>query len=229
MEFDIKQLIKKFAEKWYIIFIVVTLCVAAALLITSFITPKYSSTVTFYVVNIPEDSSYTQSSLIAANESLAKNYIELITSNLVLDGSVEKLRMEYGINSSYKQLQKMLMTSQKSGTGVFSINISNENKAEALIIVKVISEEAVVKISEIEKREDCVRVIRSGQEATSPDSPNLLINVIFALIAGFSISFVLILIIMYTNNKVKTDNDLKNRYEYPVIGQIPRWNSEEKN
>lgn len=224
MEINIKHLIKKIIEKWYIILIISVLCIAASILITSFITPIYSSTATFYVVNIsPADMQYTPASLITANETIAKNYMELITSDYVLDSASQKLSSGYGIDYTPQELRNILQSSQKSGTGIFDIKISNADSYKALKIIEVISEESVVKISEIEKRADPVIVIKHGVEAKEPDSPRVYLNIVVAFIIGVFISIFIILLIELTNTKVKTDIDLKNRYKYPIIGQIPKW------
>jgi len=227
VEFDIKQFLIKALEKWYIIISVIALCVVSSIVITMLIPPVYSSTAKLYVINNPsEGTEYTQSSLVTAKEDLAKNYIELMTSDDVLNRVSDTLYSSYGLVYSPSLIMEIMETEVISGTGTFTVKISNKSNDVASKIVNVIAEESVVYITDIENRDECVLIIRAGTVSNTPDSPKLIYNVAVAIVLGIALSSGIIFILIITNTKIKNEYDLKKKYGVPVIGRIPQWNSE---
>lgn len=75
---------------------------------------------------------------------------------------------------------------------------------------------------------DAVRVIRNPVEPKTHRSPNLVRNCMIAFILGAVVSFAFFVIRSFFNTTIRTEDDIKKSFKYPLIGTIPSWNVNEK-
>ena len=53
-------------------------------------------------------------------------------------------------------------------------------------------------------------------------SPNLTTNVMLGAVIGAAVPYVIALVYFLLDTRIKTEDDVKNRFAYPILGQIPR-------
>lgn len=227
---------------------VVTVALAFALsmgLVTHFLIKKqYSSTVTFYVINVNSQQDFMQSSLIAANTQLANDYIEIIRGDTMVEGIINELKEEYGVEYTPKQIRKMMTSTLKDGSSMFDIKVTNTNKEHAYIIADYIAKNTpdhLLKLTKpwvYEKTQDesagdskdanaCVNIINYPQLAIEHDSPSLLINTAIAGIGGAALTYLICFLAVFFDTLIKNEEDIKEFTEkYPLIGVIPSWYNE---
>ncbi len=237
-EISLSTLWQVFRNAWKFIVIITLVVMLIAGLYTNYgIKKKYSSSVTFYVINISSNSEYTTSALLQAIEQLSNDYIELILSDLMIEPLVEDLNEEHGWNYSASQIRGMISASIISDTSMFKIKVTNTNKEHAYIIAQYINDNAPAKVREIVKpwidednvKDDetiteCITAINHPQLAKNHDSPNLMKNVIIAGIVAALAVYVIFLFRSFFNTVVKTEDDIKDITDkYPLIGRIPTW------
>ena len=63
--------------------------------------------------------------------------------------------------------------------------------------------------------------------ATEPDSPNLIINILIGAILGIAISFLVFFLAEVLDNTIYTEDDVKDKFGYPIVGLIPTIVTEE--
>ena len=126
-----------------IILAVTLVAVMAAGAFTKFVLKeKYSSSITFYVVNTSLDTEYTTTSLLAATESLANTYIEIILGDSIMDSLVEYLKTEYNLDYTANQVRSMISTAIDGDSSTFTVKVTNNNNEVAFIVARYISEKA---------------------------------------------------------------------------------------
>ena len=221
---DLLLLVLKKNIIWILIIAVVAGGVTFAAV--SFSKPVYSTNASFYVIN-HNDAEYTQSALVTAAQALAADYIEIIKSDKVLVPVSEKLKREHGYELSSSQLKGMISCRVKEDTAVFTVSVSGADKNMTEAIISVIEEEAGPKIDSAVKRKDCIELLSGGGEA-KVSSASRLTNAALAVFIGAVGGFGIFLLIALFDNTIRTDDDVKNKFDIPIIGAIPTWDVSDK-
>ena len=239
-EISLSILWRVFTRAWAIMLVFVIIAMLVAGLVTNYMMEKkYSSSVTFYVINVSPDSDYVTTSLMQVIEHLSNDYIQIIKSEVMLNPLCEFLKSEHNVEYTPVQIRKMISTSITTGSSTFSLKITNTSAEHAYIIADYIAKEApgIVKqytdinstpllsdeketTSAIEK----MRVLNNPKLAATYDSPNLTVNLLIAATAAAVIVYALSLLKYMFNTVVSTEEDIKNITDkYPIIGIIPKW------
>lgn len=242
-EISFSTLWKVFTKSWKIIVILVIAAMLVMGLVTNYVMDKkYSSSVTFYVINMATDSEYVTTSLMQVIEHLSNTYIEIIKSDRMLEPLCDILINEYSIEYTPDQIRSMMKASVPADTSTFSLKITNTDKNHAYVIAQLIANEAPVVIKSVisekptteesENVEDTqsvvemekMRVLNNPKLDTSPDSPNLTANLILAALATAFAVYLICFIRYLTNTVVTSEEDVADIIsKYPRLGSIPRW------
>lgn len=221
---DLMEILFSLRRRWTFIMAV---CILTTLLagIYSFIiaTPIYESTVSLYVYkNTTNTDSLTYNDMLLNNQ-LAKDYKELISSKSVLNDVINNLELT---DMGYNQLKNSVEANLKQDTRLLLISVRNENAQQATSIANEVAEVFSVKVKEIMKI-DNVTIIDRAEDAKFPVSPNKKVNIALGVIIGLVIGVGISLALDFFDNKVRYPEDLKKRYEYPIIGAIPLIGNDE--
>ena len=223
-ELNFKGLFLTLKNKLIYIIIITLVCggIAAAFSFTK--TPVYSVTATFYSVNVPNDYTFTDAGLVSAQQILVDDYIEIIKSDKMLTLTRDILKQKGYENISVGRIRSMMSAQKVEDTSVFTVSISGTDIKEIKDIITVICKNASKIIDETQQREHAIEVLSSPSEIKPVKvSPNNMLNISTGLSIGFFGSLVLFLIIAYFDRTVRTEEDLKNRFDIPIIGVIPSW------
>jgi len=226
-QIDLKRMLEIVLERIVSIIVITLIFGLASFGISKFIPPKYESYITMYINNQRSSVSSTingdtktLSSDIAASQQLVPTYIEMIKSNNVLQAVLDKFSRKTGEEISVAAFKKMIDASALSNTEILKVTVKSEDAAVASELANTIASVAPEKIQGfIEKSE--VRIVDSAKTSTVPVSPNVRNNTILGALLGlvFSISFILLKELF--DVRVKSVDDLVQRFPYPVLGSIP--------
>lgn len=209
---------------WIIAVIAVAAAVVAASITYLFISPVYSSTSKFYVYN--NTSSNVNSSIssqdIYAAQTLVETYIVIIKSDTVL----EKIAETAGVNYKPEELEEMLSAGSISGTEVFYIKVSDTSREEALRISEAIVTVVPEAITSVVKGSD-VSVIDTPKLDNEADFPSIPLFAVIGFFLGAIISYAVFFLREVTDTTIYSEADLKESFNYPIIGQIPTISLEE--
>ncbi len=151
-EISLKKLWKVFATNWWRLVIVALVAMLIAGAFTILLIPKkYSSSVTFYIINQSAASDYTTSALLSATEQLANDYSNIITSDIFLVPMRETL-MEQDIDYGTAALRSMISSSFKETSSVMTVKVTCENPEHAFEIAKYIVTNAPATVKEVTKK-----------------------------------------------------------------------------
>ena len=224
---------------WIVMLAVIIVASALAGVITEYVMEKkYSSSVTFYVINRSSKEDYTSSSVVAALDALAENYMELLKTDKVVEPIAKQLEEAYGVKYSVDQLKKMLSTKAIQETALIELKVTHTDPDVAYKIATLFSESAPALVTDIEKIElvtssgsttavtECIKTVNTPRLNKSPDSPsmvkNLLLAVLLSVVTVYGIYFVMAIV----DTTVKTEEDVKAIFgEYPLMAVIPNWNN----
>ena len=203
---------------FWILGIGVAVAVVFALVTKFFVTPIYSSTAKFYVNNNTEKGSTTISSQdINASQSLAETAIVIIKNNNEMMQRV----IEYSdVNCTVGELKEMITATSMSSTEAFSIKVSNPSPEDALNLAEAFRIVVPEVIPEVIQGGD-VSTFDVPQKDQTPDSPNIMINTLIGGFIGVIVSFLVFFLSEALDNTIYEEADIKDRFDYPVIGLIP--------
>lgn len=221
MEIDLLELASALLDKWIAILTTTVLGAVIALVFTVFfITPKYESSISFYVNNSSVNLGGTKLSLttgdINAAQELVSTYIVILNTRNTLDDVAKSAHVDY----SFEQLSSMISANAIDNTEVFKVTVTSSDPKEARAIAKTIGEVLPLKITSI--IEGCsARIVDNPVVADHHSSPSTKKNTMIGALVGFVLSCAIVVIKFLTNDIIRTEDDLKNAFDVPVLASIP--------
>ena len=202
------------------------LCVSVLFVYSNvFVTPKYNSTATLYVLKQDKTSDYvyTQSDFTLAL-NIVNDCTYMLKSHTVLDSVISEL----GLNMSYKQLYDSISTSNPDNTRVLEVSVRTNSNAESKRIVDCLCHTASEKITAAMGM-DQVNVYASGTMEDKPCNTVSMSKYAIAGIAGAVFVYAVYLIAFMLDDKIKTEEDVAKYLGLSVLGEIPNSNSSKRN
>lgn len=220
-QIDIKQIAVLLLKKApFIIALTLIFGVAAFIYSNYFITPMYQATVTFWVDNQQgvSESAKVQGTDFSTAAMLAKGYVSLIDSDMVLD----EVAVISGLNYTSAQLKSMISAGMlDEETPTFGVMVINPVPENAQKIANVIGDVAPSQIQSIIKGSNAT-IVDPAKLPTAPISPNVKRNTFVGLALGLILGAGLVILINALDVRIKSSDYLTQKYGLPVLGMIPR-------
>ena len=201
----------------YIMAVGAAVALVFALITIFFITPIYSSTAKFYVNNTQDQMTSVSQQDLSASKTLAESSIVIVrNSSQLLETVIEKS----GVDCSAEYLKSNITAGTYSGTEAFYISVSSPSPEKAYKLAKAFYEVIPEAIPDIINKGD-VSQMDPPKKPQEPVSPNLALNTIIGGIIGFAFAFLVFFLKEVLDNTIYTEEDLKDKFGYPIVGIIP--------
>lgn len=218
-QIDLLELLMIYLRKWWLIVLCGILTAGITLLYTYFcITPLYRAGVSIYVNNV-RSGEYIEnvtSSDLSTSKMLVNTYVNIISSNTVL----EKVISEAGLEYTPDQLRSMLSASQVNETEIFRVYITHPDPQEAARIANAVADAAPAEIEEFVVGSSC-KIIDYAQVPQSRISPSYSRNTLLGGAVGVFAVVAVLTLFHFMDVRLKTEEDLEDLFELPVLGQVP--------
>ena len=216
IEIDLKELFFYLMEKAvYIVGAAVALAALALAATVFFITPKYTSTTSMYVLNRQAAESITNSDL-QSSTYLTKDYMEMIRSRTVIEAVIADLNL----NSTYEDVLGQIDVSAASDTRVIAISVTDKDPYEARDIANAVRNAAAAHIQSVMNTE-AVTVVDEANITTKKSSPSTIKNVAIAGGVGLFLALVVCVVLYLMNDKVTTAEDVERYLGLSVLASMP--------
>ena len=223
-------------KAWIVMLVAIIIAATITGIFTEFfMQKKYSSSVTFYVIN-STGADYTSSSVVSALETLTANYMELIKTDKIVEPIAKKLESEYGIKYTSDDIKRMISTTTIEETAMITLKVTHTDPKIAYNIATLFSEYAPEYVTEIEKSElmsdettaatitECIKTVNYPRLDTSADSPSITKNLAVAILLAAIVVYATYFIIALFDNTIKSEEELKAIFgDYPLMAVIPSW------
>lgn len=211
--------------KKYIAWIVAATLIGAlaAYCITQFfITPVYSTRVSFCVFAKERDASELTTSELTADATIANTYSILLTSEPVRMAVSEAM----GGRVSAGTISGMLSTSRPTNSQVIYVTVKSTDPQLAVEVANTLLEEAPEKLSDIVRGGEMTAV--DSARSAAKISPNLSTNVTYGFLLGLLLSCAVVIVIAMLDTTIWREEDLERTFDIPILGSIPSMSAIEQ-
>lgn len=220
---DLKGYFNIFKKRSWIVASLTLIAILISGIYSFFIaTPIYQAELTFMVnFSLNENSQITTNDM-EYGATLVNTYKPIISSSKV----TKTIKDNLDLKISQETIGKSIKINSISGP-VMKVTVQNSNPSIAKDIANEVPEVFGGELKRIAKV-DGIEVIDYAKDPKSPISPNKTSNIIKAVIVAIVIGIFIIFLLDYLDNKVKTQKDIEQILQIPVIGVVPEFNIEDK-
>lgn len=221
VEIDLLKLFMAYLHKWWLILLCALLVGGGALLYTmKLVTPLYQASITVYVNNVRsgERIDYISGSNLQASQQLVNTYSNIIKSDTVLT----KVAEEAGVYYTPDAMRKLLSTQQVGETEMFNVYITHRDPETAAHLANAIANVAPAEIESFVEGSSA-KIIDYAKVPTSRCSPSYSRSAVLGAAIGGVLAVVYVTLRCLMDVRIKEEEDLVALFDYPVLGQIPRF------
>ncbi len=202
---------------WLIMLITIIVATVSAVISFFVLTPVYESKTQILVNQAKNDEQFYYSQTVQTNVQLINTYNDIIKSPAILDKVIKELKLD----SSAQSLSGQIQVKNAQDSQVAQIVVQDTSAKRATEIANTtasIFKKEVPKIMNV----DNVSVLSKATlgESASPVKPQPLMNIAIAVVVGLMVGVGLSFLLEYLDNTLKTEQDIENLLELPVMGVI---------
>lgn len=215
---DLRELYQILKKRLGLIFVIAFLAtVASGIISFFFITPTYQVSTQLVVSNSSGENQVSTTD-IQSSLQLINTYSDILTSPAILDIVVEEL----GLNSTASQLRGQMTVNTSTNSQVIGLSVRGTDPNLAADIANktaTVFQEEIGHIMSV----DNVSILAPAEvaENISPINPRPMLNMAIALVVGIMIGVGIAFLLEYLDKTVKTEQEVENLLELPILGSIP--------
>lgn len=228
---------------------IILLCVLGVLLLFCYakfwLPVKYTSSVSIFVKNSADSTNQSASSSdLTAARSLATTYMVILDDDVVYDKVSEQLLYIYHADQMKhfftiktdengeeyipaSEIRRLVKTTALNNTEVIQLTAVTEDPQLSAEICNIIASYAKELLIQVTKA-GSVETIGTAKVPTAPSGPNTKRYALIGGLLGGVLAVAIIVIRKLLDNCVGTAEDIKRRFNIPVLGEIPDLTMEEK-
>lgn len=220
-EIDLLHLAAVLWHRLWAILLSMAVCGAAALLFTVYmIAPTYEASIMMYVNNsissVGDVVSSITSADLSASKGLVDTYIVILNSRTTLENVIE----ESGVDYTYSQLGNMISASAVNSTEIFKVVVTSTDPGEAALIANTIANVLPSRINAVVDGTS-VRIVDYAIVSNRKVAPSVSKNTMMGVLLGAFASCALIVLLDLLDDVVRDEDELMQRFGYPVLAAIP--------
>lgn len=216
-QFSISDLINIFLRRWWILALsAIILCVSGFFYAQFIVTPLYRTDGTLYVNARRTQSSDVSGANIVASQQLATTYKEILKRRTFLAQVAEDVGNKYSVG----QLSGMISMSPLNETEIMQIKVTGEVPEDVYAICHSVLTHAPDELIRVVNA-GSVKILEDGQIPKKPYSPDVKKYTLFAFALGLALGALIVFCIEFFDTRVKSRDDIINRYKEPLLGEIP--------
>lgn len=201
------------------------LAAVAAGAVSAALPPVYDARVSLLVRPAQPLAAADPNVVALTSDQISRTYATLMVERPLLDKVINDLELRM----SSSDLAKRITVTPQPNTTILEVKVSDTNPQLARDIANRLVADFIAEVKQIQQQEatnpngrstDNLVVVSPAVTPTQPSSPNLLLNVAFALVAGLMVGLGFAFLLEYLDQSVKSDEDLTARTRLTVLGHI---------
>lgn len=221
---SLKEIFQTLRKRISLILTVTILAVAISAFVTYFLMkPKYEASTQILVnqANTANSNLY-QANAVQTNVQLVNTYSVIIDNPAVLNPVINGLHLKMTAD----QLKNLLTVNTEQNSQVFTLTAETNSPS---LSTRIVNDVASVFKSQVQKvmNVDNVSILSPANTSlnSSPVSPKPSLNLAIGLIVGLMLSIGLAFLLEYLDSTIKTEEDIEQALELPVLGAISQISS----
>lgn len=223
---DIWGLVKK---SWMVLLAAAVIAALLGAVYTAMFVPEtYSSSVTLYVSNAANSTTgNVNANDLNASQLLANTSVQLLAKEPARKMICDTLKTKGYVDMTPAKLGAYVTITQTLETELLTVaaNTTDANlSAEICNAYAAIAPDYLQGIIEA----GSFKAVDVAKPATAPSSPSIVKNAVMCAIVGVVLAFAAYFIAFLFDTSVKDADDLKKRFNLPVLGEIPTFSGNTK-
>ncbi|WP_280157570.1 YveK family protein [Priestia aryabhattai] len=202
---------------WLIVLITIIAATVSGVISFFVLTPVYQSNTQILVNQAKSDEQLYNTQAVQTNIQLINTYNDIITSPAILDKVIKELKLDESAASLKGQIQ--VTSAEYSQVAQITVQDTSAKRATDIAnTTAAVFQKEVPKIMNV----DNVSVLSKATvgESASPIKPQPLLNIAIAVVVGLMVGIGLSFLLEYLDNTLKTEQDIENILDLPVIGVV---------
>lgn len=227
-EINVLALCKSLLRKaWLIVLCAVVFGIGGYIYTDQCVDPMYRSSILLYVNSSAstDNKDNISSSDLTTSQRLVKTYIIILRSDPVMDKVAANLERSTGKKLSGSKINGMITAGAEDETEVFRVSVSD---TDPVLAAEVANSVAAVAPKEIESviMGSSAKVVQHATVADTPYSPNKTRQAALVAVIGAVLAIAFVLIREFMDVRIKSEEDLAEICDAPILGYIPELNQE---
>lgn len=181
------------------------------------IDPFYTASVQLYVSSTEGTDAASDLNSLNYAQKVVNTYINFLQTQTFYS----RVSNESGLNYTADQIKYMTKIKSVNNTEIFSISVTTNDANDTYILVSTMQKIAPELIREIKGEGATICVVDSAVFPIGPAGPNIKMNTLIGGILGLFMAAMASIAWEILNNNVKNQDELKRKYDKPVLGVIP--------
>jgi capsular polysaccharide biosynthesis protein len=178
---------------------------------------KYTTAVKLYVyVPNAQATSTVNMTDISTAQKVVKTHIQLLNTVQFFNDVIDTSELKY----SASQLKNMVTFSILDATEVFQVSVVTGAPEESKLIADTIAKIAPETIASFQENAT-LKIVDAALLPSTPSSPNVSMNIIIGVLLGIGGSAFFVLLKDFLDVTVKSEDDIIEKYNIPVLACIP--------
>ena len=220
---DLVKMAQIAGKRWPKLLIIIILFSIISFFGTLFLIPKkYTASSKVIIVSKNDNSSqsisYTE---VETAQKLTATYTKIMQSEAISDIVIKNLNLNK-LDYDNKTYNKVVSVTAEGTTEVMNISATTEDPQLSADIANEVVNVFTKQIYDIMQIEN-ITVLNTAKVPVTAASPSVIKNTAFGELIGFFIDGFWVIFITMHDTKLKTEEDIKEVLDYPVIGMIPEF------
>lgn len=181
-----------------------------------FVDPEYSTDGTLFVNAQREHSVNVSQGGMMASQELVHTYKEILTRRTFLTGVSADMNYRYSVSD----LKRMISMNSVNETEILEITVTGKVPEDIYNICHSVLMRASDELVRVVNA-GSVKILDDGVIPTTPVSPNVKGDTLLAALIGVVFGAMFILLLELFDTRVKSREDIIEKYEEPLLGEIP--------
>ena len=218
---DLRGYVQAVRKYWWLVLLVILAGVGAAVAVTVTASPKYESSVSFFVSTPPgADGTALQADQYAQRR--VNSYVGLLTSEVLAN----RIIADSGVDLTPAQVSASITASADLNTVLLNATVTDTSPERATAIATALSKQFGLLVGELDNRGSAdnanvqLNVISGPTYNPDPVSPRKTLNIGLGFLVGLALGLALAILRQLLDTTIRTPQVLQTVTDVPVLGMI---------
>ncbi len=217
-QLNVLDIIDMLLRRWWVILLVAVIGGVATFAYTEvLIQPTYASEGALYVnSNRQQTEMDVTTGMLTASKQLVSTYAEILKRRTFL----EQVSQDVGGKYSAEEIMGMLTLSAVNETEVMSIEVRGNDPDDVYEIAHSVLMRAPDELIRVVEA-GSVKLLDDASWSDVPVAPNVKRNTLVGILVGIILGGVIVILLELFDTRIKSGEEIKARYDEPLLGEIP--------